>query len=154
MQELATSQDIIRWDNLVMGMVSRWLLEVQNAHLLSCHSLCPASSWISRLITQLLQVTHSQWIYRCVLVHDRITGTLILAHKDELLKESNHQLELGSEDLAEEDKFLLECNFDKLITTNGEQQEYWLLAIQTAWEVCRLRASADGPQQQHHPGTT
>jgi hypothetical protein len=52
-----------------------------------------------------------------------------LAHKDQLPKEINHQLELGSEGLAEEDKFLLECNFDKLITTNGEQQEYWLLAI-------------------------
>jgi hypothetical protein len=145
MQELVTSQDIIRWDNFMMEMVSRWLLEVQSAHLLSCHSSHPALSWISGLFTQLLQVKHSQWIYRCMLVHDWITSTLISAHKDELLKEINHQQELGSEGLAEEDKFLLECNLGKLITTNGEQQEYWLLAIQASQEACRLRASAHRP---------
>ena len=45
---------------------------------------------------------------------------------------------------AEEDKFLLECNFDELVTTNGEQQEYWILAVQAAREACRLRAAARG----------
>jgi hypothetical protein len=78
---------------------------------------------------QLLQVTHSQWIYRGILVHDWTTGTLILAHKDKLLKEIEHQLTLGSEGLVEEDRFLLECNFEEIVSTNGEQQEYWLLAI-------------------------
>ena len=48
------------------------------------------------------------------------------------------------EGLAEEDKFLLECNFDELVTTNGGQQEYWILAIQAAREACRLRAAAHG----------
>jgi hypothetical protein len=72
---------------------------------------------------------HSQWIYRCILEHNRTTGTLILAHKDELLKEIDHQLALGPERLAEEDRFVLECNFEDMVLTNGEQQEYWLLAI-------------------------
>jgi len=74
------------------------------------------------------------------LVHDQATGTLISAHKEELLKEIEHQLGLGDEGLTEEDRFLLECNFDELATTNAEQQEYWILAIQAAREVCRLRA--------------
>jgi hypothetical protein len=72
---------------------------------------------------------HSQWIYRCILVHNRTTGTLILAYKDKLLKEIDHQLALGPERLAEEDRFVLECNFEDMVLTNGEQQEYWLLAI-------------------------
>ncbi len=41
------------------------------------------------------------------------------AHKEELMKEIWHQLDLEEEGLAEDDKFLLECNFDKLATTNG-----------------------------------
>jgi hypothetical protein len=56
-------------------------------------------------------------------------GMLISAHKEMLLKEIEHQLTLGPEGLAEEDRFLLECNFDNLTTTTGEHQEYWLLAI-------------------------
>jgi hypothetical protein len=43
-----------------------------------------------------------------MLVHDRTTGVLISAHKAELLKEIEHQLSLGPDDLAEEDRFLLE----------------------------------------------
>jgi hypothetical protein len=60
------------------------------------------------------------------------------------MKEIMHQLELGAEGLAEVNRFLLECNFDELATTNGEQQEYWILAIQAAREVCRLCAMARG----------
>jgi len=79
----------------------------------------------------------------------------VTAHKEELMKEIEHQLDfLGEEGLAEEDKFLLECNFDKLATTNGEQQqEYWILAIQAAREACRLRATARGSSQRCGHGT-
>jgi hypothetical protein len=128
----------------MVGMLSTQLSAVQSVYLLQHQSTCQVSKWLSGLITQLLQVTHGQWIYRCVLVHDRSTGTLISAHKEDMLKEIEHQLALGDEGLAEEDKFLLECNFDELVTTNGEQQEYWILAIQAAREVCRLRAAARG----------
>jgi hypothetical protein len=89
-----------------------------------------------------------------------------MAHKEELMKEIEHQLDLGEEDhlhidvvgtaegLAEEDMFQLECNFDELATTNGEQQEYWILAIQAAREACRLWATARGSSQRCGHGTT
>jgi len=83
------------------------------------------------LITQLLQVTHTQWIYRCMLVHDRTAGVLITAHKADLLKEIKHQLSLGPDDL-------LECNFDDITSTSGEAQRYWLLGIQAAREASCL----------------
>jgi len=111
-QEFAASQDIIGWDQFIMGMVSSKLLPIQSAYLHQCNFSHQAASWISGVITQLLQVTHFQWIYRCVLVHDRTTGTIISSHKEELLKEIEHQLTLGPEGLLEEDRFLLECNFD------------------------------------------
>jgi hypothetical protein len=151
---LARSQDVIGWDLYMMGMLSTQMAAVQSAYLLQHQSTRPVSTWLSGLITQLLQVTHCQWIYRCVVVHDRSTGTLVTAHKEELMKEIEHQLDLGEEGLAEEDQFLLECNFDELATTNGEQQEYWILAIQAAREACRLRATARGSAQRSGHGTT
>ena len=64
------------------------------------------------------------------------------------MKEIEYQLELGEERLVEEDKFLLECNFNKLATTDGKHQECWILGIQAAREACRLRATVrDSPQQ-------
>jgi hypothetical protein len=44
--------------------------------------------------------------------------------------------------------FFLEFNFDELVTTNGEQQEYWLLAIQAAWEAGRLHMGEAELRQQ------
>jgi hypothetical protein len=122
-REYATSQDVIGWDGFAMGMVSNKLLPLHSAIAYNSKSSSIATRWISGLITQLLQVTHTQWIYRCVLVHDRTTGMLISMHKEELLKEIKHQLLLGAGGLDKEDRFLLECKFDELVTTSGERQE-------------------------------
>jgi hypothetical protein len=122
-----------------MGMVSHKLLPIQSAHFHTAGKSYRTTRWIAGLITQLLQVTHTQWIYRCMLVHDRTTGVLISTHKADLLKEIKHQLSLGPDDLAEEDRFLLECNFDDITSTSGEAQGYWLLGIQAAREASRIR---------------
>ena len=63
------------------------------------------------------------------------------------MKEIEHQLDLGEEGLAEEDKLLLECNFNKLATTDGKHQECWILGIQAAREACRLRTMARDSSQ-------
>ncbi len=77
-----------------------------------------------------------------MLVHNRTTGVLITTHKADLLKEIEHQLSLGPDDLADEDRFLLECNFDDITSTTGEAQGYWLLGIQAAREALRIRREA------------
>jgi hypothetical protein len=56
-------------------------------------------------------------IYRCILVHNYTLGTLISAHKEDLLKEVKNQLAICPEGLDKQDRFLLECNFDELATT-------------------------------------
>ncbi len=130
-----------------MGMISTKLLALQSAHLRESKHTTNAARWVTGLITQLLQVAHTQWIYQCILVHDRTTGTLISQHKEEMIKEIEYQLDLGEESLVEEDRFLLECNFDDLSTTAGESQGYWLLAIRAAKEASRLCTATDDGQQ-------
>jgi hypothetical protein len=51
-------------------------------------------------------------------------GTLTSAHKEELLNEIAHQLSLYPESLTEENRFLLEHNFDNITTFTGKLQEY------------------------------
>ncbi len=152
-RDFAVSQDVIGWDGFTTGMVSTKLLPIQNAFSHSSRSSSNATWWISGLITQLLQVMHTQWIYWCVLVHDCMTGTSISVHKEELLKEVEHQLNIGADGLNEQDWFLLECNFDELATTAGEHQEYWLLAIQAAREASRIRTGQADKVQQCTVGT-
>jgi hypothetical protein len=70
-REYAASQDVIGWDGFAMGMVSSKLLSLQSAIAHNSKLSSNTMRWISGFITQLLQVTHIQWIYCCVLVHDR-----------------------------------------------------------------------------------
>ncbi len=123
-------------------MISTKLLGIQDSYLRVRCSAWSSEKWATGLITQLLHVTHGQWIYRCVLVHDRTTGTLVNQHKAMLLEEITKQLSMGVESLMEDDKFLLEYNLSDIATTNGKQQEYCLLAIQAARKAGQLQTQA------------
>ena len=75
-----------------------------------------------------------------------MSGIVATAKKEELLKEIERQQELGDVGLLEEDKYLAEVNLEEMATSLGEQQHYWLLAIQSARKHYALRAQRD-PQQ-------
>jgi hypothetical protein len=57
---------------------------------------------------------------------------IINLHKTKLLEEITYQLSMGADNSMEDNEYLLECNPLDLAATNGEQQEYWLLAIKEA----------------------
>ena len=65
--------------------------------------------------------------------------------KEALRREIEHQIALGGEGLAEEDQYLLEINLDELQLSTGEDQVYWLMALQTARKAREIReARANG----------
>jgi hypothetical protein len=66
------------------------------------------------------------------MVEDHTSVTLVNLHKSELLEEISNQLSMGSENLMEDDRYLLECILLTLATSNGKEQEYWLLTIEAA----------------------
>jgi hypothetical protein len=125
-------------------MVSHKLFSLQELHLRLCTPHRSPDRWATGFVTQLLQVTHGQWIYCCLMVHDHTSGTLVNLHKSELLEEISNQLSMGAQTLMEDDKYLLECNLSTLATSNGEEQEYWLLAIKATRMACLIQ------QQQAH----
>jgi hypothetical protein len=102
------------------------------------------------LVTKLLEVTHGQWLYRNVHVHDFVSGQNARKRKEALRQELEYQIALGGDGLTEEDHYLLlEINLDDLYLSSGEDQVYWLLAFKTArkaWEIRQARAneSTDG----------
>ena len=103
-----------------------------------------AEKWARGLITKLLEITHGQWLYRNVHVHDKVTGTLATKRKEELKDAILDQLCTGEEGMAEEDKYLLEINLDNLETTSGIKQHYWLLAIRAARRWQELQTEEEG----------
>jgi hypothetical protein len=74
-------------------------------------------------VVKLLKTTHGQWLYWCVQIHDKVAGTCIIAHKEEIQCKIERQLELGTEDLLDVDQYLAEINTDDLKSGFGERQD-------------------------------
>ena len=144
---MAISQDMIGWWRFMEGMVSKQLVDIQGEHFALRGTSWKLDKWASGLVTRLLEVTHGQWLYRNVMVHDAITGCLAITRKEEIAAQVEEQLLQGGSDLLEEDAYLLEINLGDLQSSTGEQQEYWLLALKAAWiagQLTRDRLAPDG----------
>ena len=81
---------------------------------------------------RLLEVTHDQWIYRNMHVHDATAGMEATAIKEEIQCFVEDQLEMGEGGLDERDHYLLEINLEDLEISTGEYHHYWLLQIKAA----------------------
>ena len=63
-------------------------------------------------------MTHSQWLFRCITKHHCTKGTLVLARKEDLLKENERQLDMGVDAIADEDRWMLEVDVDHIRDTS------------------------------------
>jgi hypothetical protein len=142
-RELARSMDKVGWRRLMEGMISKEVVAIQRRAPVEGGGTLSLAKWGVGLVTKLLEVTHGQWLYRNVHVHDMSTGDLVTRRKEELRRHLEEQIALGGEGLAEEDQYLLEINLDELETTLGEEQTYWLLALRAARAAYLLRELED-----------
>ena len=130
-------------------MISKEMVDLQREFCELAETKYTAEQWAHSLITKLMEITHGQWLYRNVHVHDKVTGTLATKRKEELKEAILDQLYIGEEGLAEDDKYLLEINLQDLEGTSGIKQHYWLLAIRAARKWQELQAQEEGGDVVH-----
>ncbi len=75
------------------------------------------------------------------MVQDLVSGMIAAARKEELILEIEHQSKLGDAGKLEKNKYLANVNLEmeKMESSSGEQQHYWLLAKQTAQNGKKLQ---------------
>ena len=101
----------------------------------------------SGLIIKLLEMTHGQWLYCILVVHNETSDALANKRKEELQAQIEELKDLGGEDLLEEDKYLIEINLEDLECSSGERQTYWLLAVETYKRKRLLQQRAAASQE-------
>ena len=122
------------------GMIPHSLFTLAEGHLEVSHDSPAATRWKQDFISQLLHMSHSQWIYRNYSLHNHTVGYLRLKQRDAILVEISRLAELDVEDLPPESQFLLEVDFAALSRAPSDQQEYWVLAVKAARKAGRRRA--------------
>ena len=83
-------------------------------------------------ISLLIQISHSQWIFRNYTLHDKQRGYLRLRLRSEVLRKIHELLETTPSDVPPESQYLLELDHYTLYNASYEDQAYWVLALKAA----------------------
>jgi hypothetical protein len=140
LQQFAFAQDLIGWDNFMLGMVSSHLRAIQHSHLVGAPSVLTADDWMRQLINKLFHITHRQWIYRNISKYHDQLGNVRKTERRQLLLEIDRLMHLSPENLPEESKFLLEVDFAKLHGRELTSQHYWVHAVKAAVAAHRRKS--------------
>ena len=135
---LAVSQDLIGWREFTEGHISTHFYVIQSFHLSMSGSFLNGEDWVKQFISKLLQITHAQWIFRNISLHDKTRGYLRNKKAGELLQIINEFSEVAPEEIPEDSRFLLEINFTELTKSHLEHQTYWTLAMDAAVKAQEL----------------
>ena len=125
------------------GKITTEIRHLQHQYLISISSPIPIQQWISNLISQLLHILHSQWLYRNEVVHRRTKDGLKRSEGAAIRIAIRVQLRLGTQDLDVEDHFLLHHTYDEISTWTGEGKKLWLHAIKSARQAALLCPQED-----------
>jgi hypothetical protein len=98
--QAAQAQDRIRWMNTTEGKLSHQWHQLQaKKHYKSIDSLCSTDKWAAGLVTNLLGITHSQWLHHCAVLHEQDTQGLKLKESQQLAAAIKEQFLLGLDGL-------------------------------------------------------
>lgn len=131
-QEVAASQDMIGWRNLMEGRVSIRFYSVQQRHLLSTGSRLNGDEWMQGFINRLLNISHSQWLLRNFTLHDKQYGFKRTKDRAEVLLRIEELMHTNPSRIPEHSRFLLEIDPTHSASSSFDTQSYWVAAMEAA----------------------
>ena len=87
MKALSKSQDIIGYWNFMEGYILTHFYTIQSFHLAMFSSYLNGANWTKQLISKLLHVMHSQWIFCNISLHNKINDYLHKKKYEEIMLE-------------------------------------------------------------------
>lgn len=132
MKMVAAAQDKIGWTHFLEGKVTGHIRGMQQLYLKTRDCRMNGDDWIKQFISRLLKISHTQWIFRNISLHDNQQGHLARLRRADLEKELTRLHALDPRDVPEESQFLLDFDIDDLAEGDINRQEQWILAMQAA----------------------
>jgi hypothetical protein len=110
MKAVANGQDKIGWHHFLEGKITGHIKSMQHLYLKSRPSRINANDWVKQFISRLLKISHTQWIFRNLTLHDRQHGHLAMLRRETLAQEIEFLQSLSPDEVPEESRFLLDFN--------------------------------------------
>jgi hypothetical protein len=138
-------QDSIGWTDFLHGKVLVEIASIQQLHCMSSLSCrLTGKDWMKAFISLLLQISHSQWIFRNYTLHNKQRGYLRLRLRSEVLHKIHELLETTPSNVPPESQYLLELDHTYLYNALYEDQDYWVLALKVTQHAGRQTVARRG----------
>jgi hypothetical protein len=131
----AQAQDRIGWIHTTEGKLSSQWAVLQDEYYHSIGSIRSSRKWAAGLVTNLLAITHSQWMHRCSVLHERDTQGLKLQEGRELMASIQQQFSLGIEGLHARDHHFIRRGWDCIVALPAANKKAWLASVLIARQV-------------------
>ena len=132
LKPLAESQDLIGYRHFMEGRVSKLFWQIQSVHLACSEGHLNGTEWTKGLISRILTITHSQWIYRNVSYHDKQSGYA----KRTKIEELNHKIlqlsQTSPREVPQDCLFLLERDDSGHEDETVQAKGYYVAAMEAA----------------------
>ena len=132
MKAVARAQDKIGWIHFLEGKITGHIKSMQRLHLMQSSSRLNSDDWIKKFIAHLIRISHTQWIFRNLTLHDKQHGHLALLKREELAQEITRLQALDPSDVPPESRFLLDFDISDLAEGDINRQELWISAMRAA----------------------
>ena len=106
------------------GKFSEYFYEMQSIHLAFGPTYLNGEDWVKKMISQVLQITNSQWIYRHFSLHNKMRGYSRRQDTEEMMVKIETVLNIRPEETPKESQFLLEFDHGKLAQSNMHNKTY------------------------------
>jgi hypothetical protein len=87
---------------------------------------------VKQFIYRLIKISHTQWIFRNLTLHDKQHGHLARLRRETLAEEIERLHSMDPEEVPKESRFLLDFNPEDLAESDISKQEHWILAMRAA----------------------
>jgi hypothetical protein len=131
LREAAIMQDRIGWFELMHGKLAIQPVRIQERYSFTKNKGLDGKSWSTDIVKQLLDMSHSQWLYRNFSLHHQTLGYLHRLEEKNLRDTTRELASLKPEEVPKSSHYLLEIDID------SEEQSfasvsYWVLAMKAA----------------------
>jgi len=129
----AQEQDLIGWDNFLLGQVSLRWSPIQEEYLKSHNSRRRVKTWETALVCQLLSISHAMWTCHNGILHHHTESAARLQEAAALQTQIQAQFDLGLQHLLLSDQSLLtHLSLAQILHQPIPSQQQWLAAVKFA----------------------
>ena len=140
---LVKYHDKLGWTNFLEGRVFSYFVQLQREYISTCDTYQTAETWALGFMEHLIRITHRQWLHRNAKVHFKRSDGRTISQHEQIMEKIKDLLWTDPEELLDDDKALLDEDFEQLGLATATNREFWVASMEAAISAAEHKRRRD-----------